>query len=66
MGTLKEMLFESVLVQGVITVSVIGLYGYMLVSGQEVPETLIGLVGTVVGFFFGGKFSQNMAKLGGK
>jgi len=55
--TLLELFKTSAIMQGFLSVVVIGAYVYLLVSGQPVPETLVVSVGLVLGFFFGSKLA---------
>lgn len=55
---MMELLVESTVFQGVITLTVLGVWAYLLLSGQAVPAEVYAVVGTVVGFFFGGKYVQ--------
>lgn len=52
------LLRESVLVQGLVTLVLVGTTCYMYASGKPVPESLLSLDGLVVGFFFGSKVQQ--------
>ena len=64
-STLAQLFQESVIMQGLLSLLVIGLWGYMIVTGQEVPPELSALVTLVVGFFFGSKLSLTRANSGG-
>lgn len=59
--TLVDLFKSSTLMQGILSVSVIGAYIYLLVSAQPVPETLVVSVGLVLGFFFGSKLALAQA-----
>jgi len=50
-----QLLTESTIFQGIITLSVLLTWCYLIATGQQPPETLNNIVGLVVGFFFGGK-----------
>lgn len=50
-----QLMKESVIVQGVLTVMVVGVWLNMLMNGVTIPASLELIVGTVVGFYFGGK-----------
>ena len=50
-----ELMERSVILQAVITLSLIGLIIYLVVAGQEVPDLVEGLTLLVVGFYFGSK-----------
>jgi len=62
--TLLDLFKTSAIMQGVLSVAVIGAYIYLLVSGQAVPETLVVSVGLVLGFFFGSKLALAKAPNG--
>jgi len=57
-----ELLEESVILQGIITLVVVGTYAYLLITVQPVPETLTNLLGLIMGFFFGGKMAVAVRK----
>lgn len=50
-----DLIQQSVIVQGVLTLGVVGTWLYLHVAGQPVPPELNQIVGLVVGFYFGGK-----------
>ncbi len=60
--TLAQLFQESVIMQGLVSLTVIGIWGYLLVTGQEVPGELSAVVTLVVGFFFGSKLALVQAK----
>lgn len=53
-----DLVKESVIVQGVVTVAFTATLCYLYVMGQEVPSTLIQFAGVAVGYFFGAKQQQ--------
>jgi hypothetical protein len=57
-----ELLQESVIVQGVLTVMIVGAWLYMVIAGKQPPAALESLVTLVVGFFFGQKLSMVKAQ----
>ncbi len=59
--SIKQLFQESVIMQGSISLLVIGLWGYLLVTGQEVPAELSAVVTLVIGFFFGSKLALKSA-----
>jgi hypothetical protein len=59
--TLLDLFISSTLMQGILSVAVIGAYIFLLVTGAEVPETLVVSVGLVLGFFFGSKLALAQA-----
>ena len=61
-ATVKQLFQESVIMQGTLSIVVVGIWGYMLIVGQEIPAELSAMVTLVVGFFFGSKLSLAQAK----
>lgn len=57
MQTFWDLLQESVIVQAIITVLVIGADVYLVVTGQPIPQMLTDLTGVIVGFYFGSKLA---------
>lgn len=58
MNKFWELVKESVIVQGTVTLIMVGTICYMYVNGLEVPDALTVAFGTILGFYFGSK-SQN-------
>ena len=50
-----DLLAESVIIQGLLTLGVLGLIAYLLIVRQEVPNELWAILSLIVGFFFGSK-----------
>ena len=50
-----ELLKESVITQGVLTVGLAGVYAYLLIIQAPIPQNLETILGVIVGFYFGGK-----------
>ena len=50
-----QLLEESVIIQGIVTVALIGAMIYLWVSGQDVPSELYAFGGLVLGYYFGSK-----------
>ncbi len=61
MKAFYDLLAESVIVQALITVLIVGADIYLIVTGQPVPEFLANLTGIVVGFYFGSKLALRKA-----
>jgi len=57
-----ELVQESVVVQGVLTVGVTALVCTMAYKGQPVPDNLWTLLGLAWGFYFGTKGQQAIIK----
>lgn len=53
-----QLLTESTIVQGVVTLGLVGAVIYLSCTGQEVPEPLKSLTALAVGFWFGQKAQQ--------
>lgn len=65
MDKLFDLLRESVLVQGLLALSVIGVVLYLAVQGKEIPRDLWGLTALILGFYFGSKVENaKMRKMG--
>ena len=50
-----DLLKSSAITQGVLSVLIVAGYLYLVIAQIPIPGFLEGLVGLVVGFFFGGK-----------
>lgn len=57
-----ELFQSSVITQSVITMSVIGVWLYMVAAGIPTPPALENIVWVVVGFFFGSKYQQAVSQ----
>lgn len=57
-----ELFQASVITQSVITVGVVGVWLYMTAAQLPIPTSLQEVVGLVVGFFFGTKYSNAIAQ----
>lgn len=53
-----ELMEKNVLVSSLLATGLVGAVIYLAVTGQEVPEIIAALCGTVVGYFFGAKVQQ--------
>lgn len=62
MSKFWEMVKESVIVQGVLTVGVTSVVCVMAYKGQTVPDNLWTLLGLAWGFYFGTKGQQALAR----
>ena len=68
MKAFLDALRESIITQALITVAVVGVWLYLIATGQQVPENLSGVLTLVIGFYFGSKVGfrqgeQSQAKL---
>ncbi len=63
MNTFIDLIKESVLTQFIITLLVLLVWGYLIISGHQVPETVEALLTLVVGFYFGSKLGIAQGKL---
>lgn len=59
--TFTDLLKSSVIMQGVLSLAVVGAWIYLLVAGLPVPDGLNNIVGLVIGFFFGSKLALQAA-----
>ena len=50
-----DLLKSSAITQGVLSILIVAGYLYLVIAQIPIPGFLEGLVGLVVGFFFGGK-----------
>lgn len=59
-----ELMEKNVLVSSLLAVGLVGTVVYLGITGRPIPEVIVGLCGTVVGYFFGAKVQQatNSAK----
>lgn len=55
MATFWRLLEESVIVQALVTISLIMAVIYLVVTGQEVPDALLNLSLIALGYYFGSK-----------
>ena len=55
MKRFRDLLAESVIIQGLLTLGVLGLIAYLLIVQREVPNELWAILSLIVGFFFGSK-----------
>lgn len=58
-----ELFAESVILQAILALMFGGTVCYMYLVGVEVPETLLTLLGLIIGFYFGGKTQVEARKL---
>lgn len=57
MSKFWELVEQSIIFQGLLTLIIVGAWVYMLVTGKPVPNELHAAAGIVMGFFFGAKQS---------
>jgi len=61
-----ELLKESVIVQGTITLTLVGATVYLAATGQEIPDVIASSTALALGFYFGSKSQQVIgARIGG-
>ena len=58
-----ELLAESVIVQGTVTLMLVGGCIYLAVTGQEIPELLGSATMLALGFYFGTKTQQSLTHM---
>ncbi len=52
---LIALLQESVLIQGAITLTLVGTLAYLYINAMPVPSELLNILLLILGFYFGGK-----------
>lgn len=62
MNQLTDLIKGSTIIQGLVTLMILGVICYLIIKGQPVPELLIGTAGTLIGFWFGTKVPYNVSK----
>jgi hypothetical protein len=60
MSKFWDLLSQSVIVQGVVTIALVGACIYLSVIGQEIPEVLTNATMLALGFYFGSKSQQTI------
>ena len=63
MKSLIETITLYEIIQGLITLAVVAAWVFMLVTGQEPPESLFNVVMLVVGFFMNGVAENAVKKI---
>lgn len=63
MDRFLDLLAQSVIVQGTVTLVLVGAVCYLAVTGQDVPETLQSATMLALGFYFGSKSQQSLTYL---
>ncbi len=61
-ASIVDLFRESVIFQGLITMTVLIVWAVLMVEGKPISQDLYVLLGTVIGFFFGGKYQQLIAQ----
>lgn len=62
MDKFLDLLRESVIVQGTVTLALVGTICYLAVAGREIPEYLVAASGLALGYFFGSKTQQRIER----
>lgn len=57
-----ELFAESVILQAILALMFGGTVCYMYITKMDVPDTLLTLLGAIIGFYFGGKAQVAAAK----
>lgn len=60
--TFIDLWYESTIIQGAIALSSVGTVLYLYIVSKPVPDFLLTLIGTIIGFYFGSKVSQRSTK----
>lgn len=55
MNKFWDLMEKNVLVSSLLAAGLVGTVVYLAIAGQEIPEIISALAGTVVGYFFGAK-----------
>ena len=63
MAKFWELLEESVLMQGIMTLGLLGTIIYLVVQGKPVPDILTNGFLLILGFYFGSKSTVMVGKL---
>lgn len=58
-----ELLEQSVIIQGVLSVLFSCTVAYLYVTGKPVPQELVALVSIILGYFFGAKNTQAVSHM---
>jgi hypothetical protein len=66
MGSFKDALLDSTIIQGTVTLALVGSVIYLSVVGAAVPEVLVNSLMIVIGFWFGSKVTQAVRASGNK
>lgn len=53
MNKFWELFEKNVIISGALALALIGVICYLAATGQDIPEVIAGLAGTVIGYFFG-------------
>ncbi len=61
MNKFLDLLAQSVIVQGIITVLIISTMCYIIIVGRAVPEILVTFAGLILGYWFGTKNQKALA-----
>jgi len=57
-----RLLEESVILQALITVVLIGTICYLYITGREVPQPLVDMALLILGYYFGSKTQQFISR----
>lgn len=62
MNKFLDLLRESVIVQGTVTLALVGTICYLALAGRDVPEYVVAASGLALGYFFGSKTQQRIER----
>jgi hypothetical protein len=65
MNKFWDLFAQSVIVQSVLALVMVGVICYLAVTGQEIPEVLVNAVMLILGFYFGSKSAYHSGYLAG-
>jgi hypothetical protein len=57
-----DLIVQGVLIQGIIALALVCAVIYLAVTNQPIPDILIGLTGTAIGFYFGGEAQAGIVR----
>lgn len=57
-----KLLSESTILQGLLSLTLIGTTCYLSIAGREIPDGLLQATMLVVGYFFGSKATQQVMR----
>jgi len=62
-NTIVDLLKQSVIMQSILTILVVSVWLYLILTAKPVPPLLETIVGVIVGFFFGSKVTQGLQSM---
>ncbi len=62
MSKFWDLFEQSIIIQGIITLVVIGVIAYLYIVGRNVPQELWSLFGLIIGYYFGSKSQMEVRR----